>query len=143
MYKSTHTVSVVRLATHFGQGRSLVRYTGRAHCEYRVCQLPGQNGCLIRHVENVAGRCHHSILLPPLNWNCVPLRGMTLAFNGSRLFQLSYNMGCDAGYLPKVPHSTLFLYCASTATLFHAAILEPTNLRSSYWKFLHSLSGGR
>nr|CAI5843961.1 unnamed protein product [Callosobruchus analis] len=32
---------------------------------------------------------------------------------------------------------------AFTAILFHAAILEPTNLRPSYWKFLHSISGGR
>lgn len=57
--------------------------------------------------------------------------------------QISYNIGIDAGYLPKIPHFTFLLYSVSTATLFHAATLEPTNLRSSYWKFLHSLSGGR
>lgn len=49
----------------------------------------------------------------------------------------------DKGYLPKIPGFTEFLYCFSTAVLFHAAILEPTNLRPSYWKFLHSISGGR
>lgn len=59
------------------------------------------------------------------------------------MLQISYNIGTDAGYLPKVPYFTFVLYCASTATLFHAATLEPANLRSSYWKFLHSLSGGR
>lgn len=57
--------------------------------------------------------------------------------------QITYNMGIEAGYLPTIPYFTFLLYSASTATLFHAAVLEPTNLRSSYWKFLHSLSGGR
>lgn len=60
-----------------------------------------------------------------------------------KALQFSYNLGVEANYLPEVPYFTYFLYCASTATLFHAAILEPTNLRASYWKFLHSLSGGR
>ena len=58
-------------------------------------------------------------------------------------FQITYDIGHTNGYLPKIPHFTFLLYCASTATLFHAATLEPTNLRASYWKFLHSLSGGR
>lgn len=57
--------------------------------------------------------------------------------------QITYNIGNSKGYLPTVPHFTFLLYCASTATLFHAATLEPLTLRQSYWKFLHSLSGGR
>ncbi|CAH0546836.1 unnamed protein product [Brassicogethes aeneus] len=57
--------------------------------------------------------------------------------------QVTYNIGIEKGVLPKVPGFTEFLYCFSTAILFHAAILEPTNLRPSYWKFLHSISGGR
>ncbi|XP_066156994.1 transmembrane protein 135-like isoform X1 [Euwallacea fornicatus] len=57
--------------------------------------------------------------------------------------QITYNIGIVKGYLPKVPGFTEFLYCLSTGILFHAAILEPTNLRPSYWKFLHSISGGR
>ncbi|VEN52472.1 unnamed protein product [Callosobruchus maculatus] len=57
--------------------------------------------------------------------------------------QISYNLGIEKGLLPKVPGFVEFLYCFSTAILFHAAILEPTNLRPSYWKFLHSISGGR
>ncbi|XP_055384386.1 transmembrane protein 135-like [Condylostylus longicornis] len=60
-----------------------------------------------------------------------------------KMLQITYNMGIKAGYLPKVPGFTIFLYCASTATLFHAAALEPETLRPSYWKFLSSNSGGR
>lgn len=57
--------------------------------------------------------------------------------------QISYNLLERNGYAPNIPGFMLFLYCASTATLFHAATMEPLNLRPSYWKFLHGLSGGR
>ncbi|CAG9821510.1 unnamed protein product [Phaedon cochleariae] len=60
-----------------------------------------------------------------------------------KMAQISYNLGIEKGYVPKVPGFTEFLYCLSTAILFHAAIIEPDNLRPSYFKFLHSNSGGR
>ncbi|ETN68000.1 transmembrane protein 135 [Anopheles darlingi] len=60
-----------------------------------------------------------------------------------KTLQITYNWGIDQGYLPKVPGFTVLLYSASTALLFHAATIEPKNLRPSYWKFLHSISGGR
>lgn len=60
-----------------------------------------------------------------------------------KTLQMTYNWGVEKGYVPKIPGFTVFLYCASTALLFHAATLEPMNLRPSYWKFLHSISGGR
>ncbi|CAH1108400.1 unnamed protein product [Psylliodes chrysocephalus] len=60
-----------------------------------------------------------------------------------KVAQITYNLGIEKGIVPNVPGFTEFLYCFSTAVLFHAAILEPTNLRPSYWKFLHSISGGR
>ncbi|XP_058064917.1 transmembrane protein 135-like [Anopheles bellator] len=60
-----------------------------------------------------------------------------------KTLQIIYNWGIDKGYLPRVPGFTVLLYAASTALLFHAATLEPENLRPSYWKFLYSISGGR
>lgn len=57
--------------------------------------------------------------------------------------QITYNWGIEKGYLPRVPGFTVMLYAVSTALLFHAATIEPQNLRPSYWKFLHSISGGR
>lgn len=57
--------------------------------------------------------------------------------------QITAEMLCEEGYLPKVPCSTVLIYSLFTAVLFHAATFEPLNLRSSYWKFLHGLSGGR
>lgn len=57
-------------------------------------------------------------------------------------FQIMYNKGSNGKILPDIPQANVFIYCFSTAILFHAAILEPQNLRLSYWKFLQSVSGG-
>lgn len=56
---------------------------------------------------------------------------------------MAYADAVDAGYLPEVPFGTIVLYSFSTAVLFHAAFLEPQNLRSNYVRFLDGLSGGR
>ena len=60
-----------------------------------------------------------------------------------KLLQLSWNHGVESKKVPEVKWFVILLYCFSTAVLFHAAIVEPQNLRTSYWKFLYSLSGGR
>ncbi|KAK5640183.1 hypothetical protein RI129_010994 [Pyrocoelia pectoralis] len=60
-----------------------------------------------------------------------------------KMAQISYSLGIDKGIVPRIPGFTIFLYCLSTAILFHTALLEPVNLRPSYWKFLHSISAGR
>lgn len=60
-----------------------------------------------------------------------------------KALQILWNSGVEAGKVPEVKWFVIILYCFSTAVLFHAAIIEPQNLRSSYWKFLHNLSGGR
>lgn len=60
-----------------------------------------------------------------------------------KTFQFIYAYGHDRGYLPNVPGFGNLLYCTFTATLFHVAMFEPTNLRGSYFKFLDRLSGGR
>ncbi|KAF5300689.1 hypothetical protein FQA39_LY11051 [Lamprigera yunnana] len=60
-----------------------------------------------------------------------------------KMAQITYMIGIDKGILLHIPGFTIFLYCLSTAILFHAALMEPANLRPSYWKFLHSISAGR
>lgn len=59
------------------------------------------------------------------------------------LFQISYNLGVEKGYLVEIPYASVFFHAFSTAILFHVAIVEPQNLRPSYWKFLQSMSNGR
>lgn len=59
-----------------------------------------------------------------------------------KLVQIMYRNGVNKGWWPELPGATILLYCISTAILFHAAVVEPNNLRPSYWKFLHRVSGG-
>ncbi|KAL3275126.1 hypothetical protein HHI36_019897 [Cryptolaemus montrouzieri] len=60
-----------------------------------------------------------------------------------KMIQITYNMGIDRNLLPYIPGFVEFLYCFNTGILFHAALIEPANLRPSYWKFLHGITGGR
>ncbi|XP_044737669.1 transmembrane protein 135-like [Chrysoperla carnea] len=60
-----------------------------------------------------------------------------------KMLQRTYSIAVKRGFVSELPGFTIFLYALSTATLFHAAIFEPTNLRPSYWKFLHTISGAR
>ncbi|KAL5239737.1 hypothetical protein ACI65C_007147 [Semiaphis heraclei] len=59
-----------------------------------------------------------------------------------KTLQIMYIKGSNDGLFPDLPQANIFFHCFSTAILFHAAILEPHNLRPSYWKFLQSVSGG-
>lgn len=60
-----------------------------------------------------------------------------------KTLQLVWNDGVERKKLPEVKWFVLLLYSFSTAVLFHAAIVEPQNLRQSYWKFMYTMSGGR
>ncbi|XP_033226283.1 transmembrane protein 135-like isoform X2 [Belonocnema kinseyi] len=60
-----------------------------------------------------------------------------------KALQILWNDGVERGKVPEVKWFVIFLYCFSTAVLFHVAIMEPHNLRATYWKFLINLSGGR
>ncbi|KAK0164812.1 hypothetical protein PV328_003386 [Microctonus aethiopoides] len=60
-----------------------------------------------------------------------------------KALQLLWNRGVEDKKLPEIKGFVIFFYCFCTAVLFHAAIIEPQNLRVSYWKFLSTLSGGR
>ncbi|XP_012276343.1 transmembrane protein 135 [Orussus abietinus] len=60
-----------------------------------------------------------------------------------KALQILWARGVESKKFPEVRWFVIFLYSFSTAILFHAAIIEPQNLRTSYWKFLHNISGGR
>ncbi|XP_036145381.1 transmembrane protein 135 isoform X2 [Monomorium pharaonis] len=60
-----------------------------------------------------------------------------------KTLQLLWNNSVENEQVPEIKWFVILLYCFSTALLFHTAILEPQNLRSSYWKFLYNMSGGR
>ncbi|XP_012219245.1 transmembrane protein 135-like [Linepithema humile] len=60
-----------------------------------------------------------------------------------KALQLLWNDAVENKKVPEIKWFVIFLYCFSTAVLFNAALLEPQNLRSSYWRFLYNMSGGR
>ncbi|XP_055628459.1 transmembrane protein 135-like [Toxorhynchites rutilus septentrionalis] len=102
------------------------------------------SSCMLRHITNSdkAAYAIPSGLLASVSFGFYADNTIALYIMWKTL-QMTYNWGVEKGYVPKIPGFTVFLYCASTALLFHAATLEPMNLRPSYWKFLYSISGGR
>uniref|UniRef100_A0A0A9WZN0 Transmembrane protein 135 N-terminal domain-containing protein n=2 Tax=Lygus hesperus TaxID=30085 RepID=A0A0A9WZN0_LYGHE len=60
-----------------------------------------------------------------------------------KLLQLSYTLGVEAGYFLELPFAPVLFHALSTSVLFHTAVMEPTNLRPSYWNFLQAMSGGK
>lgn len=60
-----------------------------------------------------------------------------------KALHILWNDLADKKLVPEVKWFAVILYSFCTAVLFHAAIVEPQNLRPSYWKFLHNISGGR
>ena len=60
-----------------------------------------------------------------------------------KALQLLCYIGLEKKIIPNIKNFQVILYATATATLFHAAQFKATALRSSYWKFLFSLSGSR
>ncbi|GLG95671.1 Uncharacterized protein GBIM_02600 [Gryllus bimaculatus] len=99
--------------------------------------------CLLRWLTDCNSACHSipAGLVAGLSFTFFP--DVTIAlYLLWKWVELMYSDGVEKGYFPELPGATILLYCTSTAVLFHAALLEPNNLRPSYWKFLHRISGG-
>ncbi|XP_011342047.1 transmembrane protein 135 isoform X2 [Ooceraea biroi] len=81
-------------------------------------------------------------LVASMAFTAYPNNTVALYFMWKAL-QLLWNDAVENKKVPKVTWFAILLYCFSTALLFHVAIIEPQNLRSSYWRFLYNMSGGR
>ncbi|CAD6231969.1 GSCOCG00001677001-RA-CDS [Cotesia congregata] len=100
--------------------------------------------CLLRNLSNKNSKYHAipASLLASVSFTMYPSNTIALYVMWKSL-QLLWNSGVEDEILPEVKWFNIFLYCFCTAILFHVAIIEPQNLRGSYWKFLCSISGGR
>ena len=54
-----------------------------------------------------------------------------------------YQDAADDGILPRISGFHKLLYSLSTAVLFHAAALEPHNLKPGFWKLLLQLTDSK
>ena len=108
------------------------------------CALFRTVSCVLRHVRNKDAPEHAlpAGLVAGIAFASYPNVSVAL-YVMWKTFQFVYAYGNARGVLPNVPGFSNFLYCIFTATLFHVAMFEPQNLRSSYFKFLDRLSGGR
>ncbi|XP_046440103.1 transmembrane protein 135-like [Daphnia pulex] len=100
--------------------------------------------CALRWLQD-SNRKSHSILAGLLAGISVGFyRNSTLIlYLAWKTLEVLYYEGMEAGYLMKVPGFASFLYSLSTSILFHAAVMEPHNLKPSYWKFLMKITGSR
>ncbi|KAK9294584.1 hypothetical protein QLX08_010844 [Tetragonisca angustula] len=100
--------------------------------------------CLLRRFLEKDSPCHAipAGLIGGLTFMFYSSNTIALYFMWKAL-QLSWNDLVEQNIVPEVKWFVIFLYCFCTAVLFHVAIFEPHLLRSSYWKFLYAISGGR
>uniref|UniRef100_A0A1Y1MKP1 Transmembrane protein 135 N-terminal domain-containing protein n=1 Tax=Photinus pyralis TaxID=7054 RepID=A0A1Y1MKP1_PHOPY len=100
--------------------------------------------CILRNVTETDGAYHALVaaLIAGIAFKQYPNTTIALYLMW-RVARIVYNHGIDKGIVPRVPGFNIFLYCLSTAILFHTATFEPARLRLSYWSFLHSISAGR
>ena len=123
--------------------------------------------CALRWLQDV-NKKSHSILAGLLAGISVGFyRNSTfILYLTWKTLEVLYYEGIEAGYLMKVPGFASLLYSLSTSILFHAgkssefsskinwknntnvlfnslAVVEPHNLKPSYWKFLMRITGSR
>ncbi|KAM0729627.1 Transmembrane protein 135 [Formica fusca] len=100
--------------------------------------------CLLRRIFHKDSRTYAipAGLVASITFMAYPNNTVALYFMWKAL-QLLWNDAAENEKVPEIKWFVIFLYCFSTATLFHTAIIEPQNLRSSYWRFLYNVSGGR
>ncbi|XP_077977635.1 transmembrane protein 135-like [Glandiceps talaboti] len=100
--------------------------------------------CLLRWYRNKDSAVHGLIAGFISAWSMVYYKSSSIAlYVASKLAELLWFKGVDAGKLPYWKHGDSVLYAVTTAIVLHAAVFEPHNLRLTYWVFLQKLTGYR
>ncbi|CAL1277515.1 unnamed protein product [Larinioides sclopetarius] len=100
--------------------------------------------CLLRwyFAKDRASYAIPAALLGGLFMKFYPSSTMSLYLMWKTL-EKGYLMGMEKGTLPHIKCFTPLLYSASTALLFHVAVLEAHNLKPAYFKFLTRVTDNR
>ncbi|ESO99143.1 hypothetical protein LOTGIDRAFT_173835 [Lottia gigantea] len=100
--------------------------------------------CLLRRLRNKDDNKNGLISGFVAGWMMLWYRSSTLAlYTASRLVETLYFKGIDKGVLPYIKWADIIIYSITTAVAFHAAALEPHNLRPAYWKFLNKVTDNK
>ncbi|KAL3881118.1 hypothetical protein ACJMK2_027579 [Sinanodonta woodiana] len=93
--------------------------------------------CLLRWICNQENKLHGLLSGFLAGWSMLFYKGPTVAlYTATKLAEVLYFKGIAAGVLPYIRCADIIIYSISTAMVFHAAVIEPHNLRPAYWSFL-------
>ncbi|KAI0243199.1 hypothetical protein LSAT2_026219 [Lamellibrachia satsuma] len=100
--------------------------------------------CLLRHLLGQENATHGLLAGLLAGTSMFLYKSSTVAlYMTSKLTEILYMKGIEAGLLPYVQSADILLYAVSMSLIIHVAILEPHNLRPTYWKFLLKLTHGQ
>ncbi|XP_041351724.1 transmembrane protein 135-like [Gigantopelta aegis] len=100
--------------------------------------------CVLRWFRDRDDSVHGLVAGFLAGWSMMMYKSSVIAlYAATKLGELLYFKGIKAGVLPYIKCADIVIYSISTAFAFHAAVLEPHNLRPAYWKFLLRVTGNR
>ncbi|XP_072019268.1 transmembrane protein 135-like isoform X2 [Amphiura filiformis] len=98
--------------------------------------------CLLRWLRNKDSPIHALVAGFVSGLSSAFYKSSTIAlYFASKITENVFFKGQELGYIPHIPFGDCILYTLSTATVLHAAVFEPQNIRPAYWNFLLGLTG--
>ncbi|XP_052241946.1 transmembrane protein 135-like isoform X2 [Dreissena polymorpha] len=100
--------------------------------------------CVLRWCRDKDDSMHGLVAGFVAGWSMMFYKSSTIAiYSALRVAEMLYFKGIELGRLPYIRCADIILYSISTSIVFHAAVLEPHNLRPAYWNFLLRVTGNR
>ncbi|XP_045196902.2 transmembrane protein 135-like isoform X2 [Mercenaria mercenaria] len=100
--------------------------------------------CLLRWIREKDEALHGMVAGFLAGWSMLFYKSQTIAlYTAAKLAEMLYFKGIASGKVPYIQCADIIIYSISTALVFHAAVIEPHNLRPAYWNFLLRVTGNK
>ncbi|XP_052090112.1 transmembrane protein 135-like isoform X2 [Mytilus californianus] len=100
--------------------------------------------CLLRWLRDKDDSLHGMVAGFLAGWSMLWYKSQTIALYAAfKLAEILYFKGISKGLVPYIKCADIIIYSVSTALVFHAAVVEPHNLRPAYWRFLLNVTGNK
>ncbi|XP_063402438.1 transmembrane protein 135-like isoform X4 [Mytilus trossulus] len=100
--------------------------------------------CLLRWLRDKDDSLHGMVAGFLAGWSMLWYKSQTIALYAAfKLAEILYFKGISKGLVPYIKCADIIIYSLSTALVFHAAVVEPHNLRPAYWRFLLNVTGNK